>query len=312
MYTDIASPAFTGVALVNETTGATRRIRAFEDPKQDQSGGAFDGRYVFFSETHSMNTMDDFSLFSFDARTGKVIHIADAAKDPAGNFYTSPWQNPVAHAGLGAWVQGVGPNERTVNVADLATGATRVVARGLIGGLQFVGDDLVYVQARADQHGPELQARNPVTGAEVPVPPALAKAGQSVFYASSPDGKVAYIDATMRQLFYAPNATTEPHLIAQLPWEAAFQGALDMTDDALMFAQQGRGAQYIDLHTGNTFTAGTAQFYFLGDGKVVSADGAVGADKGGPLRLHILDVPADSVTGCLNRPATPELLPAPN
>jgi len=144
----------------------------------------------------------------------------------------------------------------------------------------------------------------------VPVPPALAKACQSVFYAASPGGKVAYIDATMRLLFYAETATTEPHLIAQLPWEAAFQGALDMTDDALMFAQQGRGAQYIDLHTGNTFTAGTAQFYFLGDGKVVSADAADGVRKGDPMRLHILDVPPGTVTGCRHRAPTPALLTA--
>jgi hypothetical protein len=62
------------------------------------------------------------------------------------------------------------------------------------------------------------------------------------FFTASPGGKIAYIDETFRQLWFSNGPDTAPTLVAQLPAEFGFQGALQLSDSGLVFASEGRGS----------------------------------------------------------------------
>jgi hypothetical protein len=111
-FAAIHSSGFSGVAEIDARTSAVRHIKAFPDPASDQADGAFDGRWLVWSEYHSLTGLDDFTVWAWDSRSGQVTQVGAASQASAGEFWPSPLQAPDALNGIATWVQGTGPGDR--------------------------------------------------------------------------------------------------------------------------------------------------------------------------------------------------------
>ncbi len=300
LFTEERGKHFAGVSLWNTKTGEKRRIHEFADPRSYQAGGGFDGRYLFWNESHSLESFADFSVFSYDIQTGKTSHLADSIRDANGNPYPSSFDSPVISHGMGAWVQGTGPEVAALKVVDLRTGHLRTARQGRIGPVQFVGDKLVFVEP--DGQGFHLVALDVRSLKEVPLPPALAGTHNVAFFRGSSDGKTAYIDETLRQLWYSSGPDHAPKLVAQLPEAFGFQGALEMSDSGIIYASQGGGSFFIDVSTGSAVKITGSQYFFLRGTHVVTID--ANSDKGAAITsLRIFDLAAGDLPACPKTPA---------
>ena len=300
MFIEERGRHFAGVSLWNVKTGEQRRVHKFADPRSYQAGGGFDGRYLFWQESHSLESFDDFSLYSYDIRTGKTSHLADSIGDAKGNSYPSPLANPVISGGFGAWVQGVGPGVSALKLVDLRTGQIRTARQGRIGPVQFVGDKLIFVEPQSE--GFHLVALDLHSLKAVPGPTALDGARNVAFFKVSPDGKIAYIDQTLRQLWFSNGPDRAPKLVAQLPEEFGFQGALEMSDSGIIYASQGHGSYFIDVSTGNAVKITDSQNFFVKGSHVVTND--ANSDKGAAMTtLRIFDLAKGDVQACPKTPA---------
>lgn len=92
-FATVDSPGFSGVARVDATRRRMTRIKAFPDPAEYQADGAFDGRWLVWSEYHGFDTFNDFTVWAWDSHTGAVRQIGSAVKSPGGSFWDSPWRH---------------------------------------------------------------------------------------------------------------------------------------------------------------------------------------------------------------------------
>ena len=300
LFTEERGQHFSGVSLWNVKTGEQRRVHKFADPRSYQAGGGFDGRYLFWQESHSLESFDDFSLYSYDIQTGKTRHLADPIGDAKGNSYPSPLASPVIAGGFGAWVQGVGPGVSALKLVDLRTGQIRTARQGRIGPVQFAGDKLVFVEPHGQ--GFHLAALDVHSLKAVPGPTALEGTQNVAFFKVSPKGKTAYIDQTLRQLWFSNGPGRAPKLVAQLPEAFNFQGALEMSDSGIIYASQGHGSYFIDVSTGNAVKITDSQFFFVKGSHVVTND--ANSDKNAPnTSLRIFDLATGDIPACPKTPA---------
>lgn len=294
---------FAGVSMWNIRTGEKRRVHAFADPRSYQAGGGFDGRYLFWQKSHSLESFDDFSVYSYDFKTGKLSHLADSIRDARGNLYPSPASSPVISRGIGAWVQGVGPRDAALKLVDLRTGRITTALRGLVSSVQFVGDKLVIVEGLAQDQGFHLVAIDMHSLKKVPLPSALGGARNVSFFTASPEGKMAYIDETLRQLWFSNGPNVQPKLVVQLPAEFGFQGGLEMSDKGIIYASQGHGSFFIDVSSGSTVKITDSQYFFVKGAHVVTMDASGKKSNFGQADLRIFDLDAGAIPRCLKTPA---------
>src|ERR1035437_9576152 len=110
-YAEIYSKGYSGVVKINALSGRYIKIKRFSDPVNYQVSGDFDGRWLVWAEYHSLyDYLSDFTVWSWDSRTGLLRRIGRAKRSPSGKFWPSAWQAPVAHEGYAAWQQGAGPD----------------------------------------------------------------------------------------------------------------------------------------------------------------------------------------------------------
>jgi len=213
-FAQLYSPGYSGVVRVDARTSRVTRIRRFPDPVNDQADGGFDGRWLVWNEYHSLSGFSDFTTFAWDSRTGALLQIGAATRDPSGKFWDSPWRQPDVRQGLATWTQGSGPDgEADVHVYDLASGADRVVRHGHAQGSFFVaGPTVVWPESLTPGAGTRMLAIDAHTGNAVAAPPALA--GLRGISALFTDGTtIAYPSAKFTSLWWAQTLRRKPRLV---------------------------------------------------------------------------------------------------
>ena len=199
-FAEIYSKDYSGVVKIDALSSRYIRIKRFADPVNYQAAGHFDGRWLVWAEYHSLYDPGDFTVWSWDSRSGRVSKIGAATRSPSGEFWPSSWHAPVAHDGYAAWEQGAGANETgEIHVVDLATGLNRVIRRGHPAGAFFIdGPRVVWPESMKRGELSMMRTADPKTGRLVAAPPALRKLrgpdwpasnGKSLMYAS--DGQTA-------------------------------------------------------------------------------------------------------------------------
>lgn len=313
LFTGERGTKFNGASMWNVRTGEHRLIRRFKDPVTYQAAGGFDGEHVLWVETHGLESFDDFSVYLYDMASGTNRHLGDNESDAAGIPYVSPLDPPVVHDGIGAWVQGSGPDgQRTVKVVDLRTGAVRDAFTGYVNGVQFVGDDLMLVMG-----GWTRRIYDTLTLEEKEPPAGLSRFDGDVFVTFGEDGSVAYSNdppdepdapydpAQNTELWYAPKLTEPAHLVLRLPPEVALQSPPDITTAGIVYPTQGGGSFYVDRATGNAVRITDAQYFFVADDRVVTLD-ASSNKAAKTTSLRIFSLPSSIMGGCPERDPQPK------
>lgn len=222
MFVSTYGRDFSGVAELVIGGGKLHSIHAFAHPDRYQAGGAFDGRYLVWFEHHSLYGLDDFTAYSYDTR-GKVLRvIGQAHTDARGNFYPSPWQDPVAKAGYAAFAIGIGGGLTEVMGVNLATGKSKVLRRGHAQAPIMIATTVIWPESVAKGAETRLRAVDVRTGKTVGLSPVLrAVHGTPVLVG---DGtRFAYLDPSRHELFYSPAPGTPAKSVLRLDHAEQFQ-----------------------------------------------------------------------------------------
>ncbi|HEY4236929.1 MAG TPA: hypothetical protein VGM45_06290 [Gaiellaceae bacterium] len=207
----VRSPHFSGVARIGSGAHDMTEIKAFPAPNTYQADGSFDGRWFVWYEYHGFSSFDDFKIYAWDSRTGRVKRIGAAAKGPTGELWASPWQGPDVRNGLATWAQGSGPNGLTrVHVYDLRAARDRVIHTGYTEGPFLLPHRLV-AWAESPKRGAYVQmfSANALTGKRVAAPPAL-RVLRGISGLDTDGRQIAYPSARFRSLWWASSLRAEP------------------------------------------------------------------------------------------------------
>ena len=213
-FATVHSSKFSGPARIDATTGRLTEIRAFPDPAHDQADGAFDGRWLVWSEYHGFDSFDDFTVWAWDSRTGQVRRIGAANRAPDGAFWPSPWRQPDVRDGIATWTQGSGPGGRSeVHAYDLRSGSDRIIRTGSAqGSFLLAGHVLAWPESTASGTATTMRLAAAVTGRRVRVPLAL-RTLRGVSALVTDGRRVAYPSARYTSLWWSPSLQSRPRRI---------------------------------------------------------------------------------------------------
>jgi len=216
-YVSAWTSRFAGVAALRLATGRLRPIRAFPDPAADQADGSSGGRWLVWEETHSLQSLDNFTVYAWDSATGRLRRLGHSLRGRHGAPWPSPWHAPAVSGNYAAWAQGYGPGgEVEVMLADLATGKVSIVRRGHTQPPFFDGNLLVWPES--DQPGAQttLHALSLSTGRPAMLPTALRAVHGTAFVVT--DGtRTAYLNPALTALYYSPAPARQARLVLRLP-----------------------------------------------------------------------------------------------
>jgi hypothetical protein len=213
-FATVYSRRFSGVARISATRKALTRIRAFPNPRNDQADGAFDGRWLVWSEYHGFESFNDFRVWAWDSRTGEVHQIGAATQAPNGGFWESPWRQPDVREGVATWVQGSGPDQLTeVHVYDLRANAGRVIHSGHAQGSFLLAGHLVaWPESPSRGATTRMHVVSVLTGDPAHAPATLL--GLRGVSGLVTDGRrIAYPNSTYKSLWWAPSLRSTPREI---------------------------------------------------------------------------------------------------
>jgi hypothetical protein len=213
-FAEINSKAYSGVIRINALSSRYKKIKRFSDPVNYQASGDFDGRWLVWAEYHSLYDPDDFTVWSWDSRTGRLRELGAATRSPSGNFWPSALQAPIVHDGYATWEQGSGPNGLgDVHVVKLATGRDRIVRRGHTGGPFLVnGPRVIWPESMKAGALTIMRTVDARTGLMVATPPALRNLRGGIWPASN--GKsLMYATDIQKSLWWSPSLEVRPRRI---------------------------------------------------------------------------------------------------
>ncbi len=216
-YVSAWTSRFAGVAALRLATGHLRPIRAFPDPVTDQADGSSGGRWLVWEETHSLRSLDGFTVYAWDSATGRLLRIGHSLRRPGGGPWPSPWHAPAVSGSYAAWAQGYGPGgEVEVMLADLATGKISVVRRGHTQPPFFDGNLLVWPES--DQPGAQttLHAVSLGTGLQA-VLPAVLRAVHGTAFVVTDGTRTAYLNPGLTSLYFSPAQDQQARVALRLP-----------------------------------------------------------------------------------------------
>lgn len=208
-FASVYSKRFSGVAAVAATESRVTPIKRFGSPRNDQAVGAFDGRWLVWTEYHSLYGSDDFTTWSWDSSSGRLRRIGRATRMSSGEFWPSPSRPPDVRDGFATWSQGSGRGGLAdVHVFDLAHGRDRIVRRGHPAGSFLVAGGLV-VWPESPRPGAltEMRAADVTSGRAVAAPSAL-RALRGVSGLATDGGALAYPNADYTSLWWSPSLAT--------------------------------------------------------------------------------------------------------
>ena len=252
-YVSAWTRGFSGVAALNLASGSLRKIHPFADPATDQADGSSGGRWVAWAETHSLSTLDDFTIYAWDAVTGRLLTLGHSINEPGGTPWPSPWHPPAVSGNYAAWAQGYGPGgEVEVRLADLVTGQVRVIRTGHTQPPFF--DRNLVVWPESDRPGAQttLHALSLATGRPAALPPALRAVRGTEFVVT--DGtRTAYFSADLTALSYSPAQDQQARVVLRLPAGDYFSnlalgpGTLAWTTTAATYLASTRTGGYVQV-----------------------------------------------------------------
>ena len=216
-YVSTWTPAFAGVAALNLGTGQLRPILAYPDPATDQADGASAGRWLVWEQTHSLQSLDGFTVYAWDSATGRLRRLGHSLRGPGGRPWPSPWHAPVVSGNYAAWAQGYGPGGKVeVVLANLATGKVTVVRRGHTQPPFFDGGLLVWPES--DQPGAQtaLHALSLASGRPAGLP-AVLRAVHGTEFVVTDGTRTAYFNPGLTELYYSPAQDQRASVVLRLP-----------------------------------------------------------------------------------------------
>lgn len=288
-YVSVWTPTFAGVAALSLATGKLRPIASFPRPATDQADGAWGGRWLVWEQTYSLRSLDGFTVYGWDSKTGELRKLGRSFAGPGGSPWPSPWHAPAVSGRYAAWAQGYGPGGLVqIRLADLRTGHVTVVARGHVQAPFFDGSLVVWPGASRPGEMTTLHAVVAATGHPAVLPVALRQVRGTDFVVS--DGtRTAYLGPGLRTLYYSPAPDRPASAVLKLQTGASFSG-LGIAGGALTWDT-----------TKATYVANTATFGYLqvtpeygfavtGTGsQVLVSDPPASKAAHPPLALHVID-----------------------
>ena len=221
-YVSAWTPRFSGVAAVDLRTGALHPVRRFADPAADQADGTSDGRWLVWAQTYSQASLDTFTIYAYDARTGRVRSIGHSLADPDGTAWPSPWHAPAVGGGYAAWAQGYAAGGLVeIRLADLATGTVETIARGHVQQPFFDGRLVVWPESDAPGAQTTLRAYSVASRLRAAVPPVLA-AVHGTDQIVTDGRRTAYLSPDFTRLYYSADQDTAATVAVRLPAGADF------------------------------------------------------------------------------------------
>jgi hypothetical protein len=234
-YVSSWTSRFAGVAALKLATGHLRPIRSFPDPAADQADGSSGGRWLVWEETHSLRSLDDFTVYAWDSVGGRVRRLGHSLRGPHGVPWPSPWHPPAVSGHFAAWAQGYGPGgEVEVLLANLLTGKVSVIRRGHTQPPFF--DRNLVVWPESDQPGTQttLHALD-VRSGQPAVLPAVLRAVHGTDFVVTDGTRTAYLNPGLTSLYYSPVPAEQAHVVLRLPAGVDFAG-LTMAPGTLAWA----------------------------------------------------------------------------
>jgi hypothetical protein len=213
-FATVYSRSFSGVARIDARTGRSTEVKEFPDATRDQADGAYDGRWLVWSEYHSLTTFDDFTTWAWNSRSGRLRQIGAATRGPDGEFWPSPWRSPDVRDGIATWAQGVGPDGLTaVHLYDLRTGRNSVVRRGHAQGSFLIsGHRVAWPESPSRGATTRIYVASTSTGRRLPAPRALRKL-RGISGLATDGHRIAYPTASYRALWWTPSLERMPQRI---------------------------------------------------------------------------------------------------
>jgi hypothetical protein len=281
------TPAFSGVAELNLRSGTLQPIQRFGNPVTDQADGAANGHWLVWAETYSLNSLDDFTVYAWNAVTGRLRKLGHSIADRRGVPWPSPWHAPAVSRDYAAWAQGYGPRGLVeIRLANLRTGAVRTIRRGHVQPPFFDGRLLVWPESDRPGSLTTLHAYNVSTGALATLPPALATVHGTEFVVT--DGRrTAYLSPNLSRLYYSPAQDKPARLVVRLKAGNAFA---DLAIAPGSLAWTTNRATYLASTITGTFSRVTPRYGFAtGSGSLMLITDAPVTKSAHPvLPLHVV------------------------
>jgi hypothetical protein len=288
-YASAWTTDFAGVAALSLGSGRLRRIARFPDPANDQAEGAWGGRWLVWTQTMSLTSLDSFTVRAWDSVTGRTLLLGHSLAGPGGTPWPSPWHAPAVSGHFAAWAQGSGPGGVVqIRVADLRTGRVRVVATGHVQAPFFDKGLVVWPASTAPGTLTSLHAYDVTTGEAAALPPVLRGVSGTDFVVT--DGtRTAYFDPGLKRLYYSPAQDQAAAVVLRLPGGNEFAN-LGMAAGALAWTTT--RATYLASTTSGGYVRVTPAYGFAVTGAgsaVLVSDAPVSRSAHPALALHVLD-----------------------
>jgi hypothetical protein len=192
------SPRWHGIARVDAVTNRHVRIRSL--PSTDQVlTGAFDGRWLVWTELHSLTTYFDWTLYAWDSQTLRVVQLASAGREK-GQLITGPVAWPAIEDGVVGWSQAVSSTTSKLHLYSMTTHTDHVVAVGAVSDPVFLGSWVVWDYLDATRQHSQFAFANVDTGQLTSVPAALSSVRDPTMLAGSAD-TLAWAASGLQQLY---------------------------------------------------------------------------------------------------------------
>jgi len=296
-YVAAWTPGFSGVAALDLASGELQAIRPFADPATDQADGASSGRWLVWAQTYSLSDLDRFTIYAWNAGTGRLRAIGASSSGPEGTPWPSPWHAPAVNGNYAAWAQGYGPGGLVeIRLANLATGTVTTIRRGHVQAPFFDGSLLVWPESDTPGSETSLRAYSVSARALAPLPAVLAPVQGTGFIVT--DGtRTAYLSPDFTQLYYSPAQDQRARVMLRL------QPGQDFTDLALApgsLAWSTTTATYLASTSTGAFTQVTPHYgYATGSESVVLISDAPSEKTAHPpLPTHVIDPAAIDWPDC--------------
>ncbi len=296
-YVSAWTPGFSGVAALNLASGRLRPIRQFGNPADDQADGAAAGRWLVWAQTYSLSNLDRFTMYAWNADTGRLLRVGRSLTGPGGTPWPSPWHAPAVSGSYAAWAQGYGPGGLVeIRLADLATGTVTTIRRGHVQPPFFDGGLVVWPESDTPGSETTLRAYSLAAGRPAPLPAVLAAVRGTDFVVT--DGvRTAYLSPSFTQLYYSPAQDQAARMMLNLAPGADFTG-LALAPGALAWSTT--AATYLASTKTGAFAQVTPRFgYATGsDSVVLISDAPSEKAPHPPLPTHVIDAGGISWPDC--------------
>lgn len=269
-YVSAWTPDFAGVAELTLRSGRLRPIQRFARPASDQADGAASGRWLVWAQTYSLTSLDRFTMYDYNASTGRVSQIGRSLSKPDGVAWASPWHAPAVSGSYAAWAQGYAAGVTEIELASLATGEVTTIARGHLQPPFFDGDLVVWPQSDSPDSPTALHAYSLATHAVASLPPVLAGVRGTDEVVT--DGtRTAYLSPDFTRLYYSPDPDVPARPAVRLPTGADFTdlalapGALAWTTSSATYLASTRTGAFIQVTPQYGYATGSSSVMLITD-----------------------------------------------